>query len=226
MEYTSSVGWLAVGVVAVGAIGAVRLLDARSRLARSLNYVVEFRQRLEHLMGSQDRNVYEWLTMNANRMQVHLGGGGIMTFRPPFANYVVHNYPVVLNVLAELRKCFSDSTLARGDLPSQYHALLDDALLRHEGTVRELHRRNSLSLRNPLKWLPVGASWLLALPVWLLESFGLVSHSAASRIESSRIFRLISSVAALLAFVSAIVGLVTGWEPFLAILHRVAPNAF
>lgn len=226
MEYTSHVGWLAAGVVAVGAIGAVRLLAARSRLAGNLNYVVEFRQKLGHLMGSQDRNVYEWLTMNANRMQVQLGDGGIMTFRPPFANYVVHNYPVVLNVLAELRKCFSDSLLSRGDLPNQYHALLDDALLRHEGTLRELRRRNSMSLRNPLKWLPVGASWLLALPVWLLESFGLVSHSVASRIEGSRVFRLISSLAAFFAFVSAIVGLVTGWEPFLAILHRVAPSAF
>ena len=225
MQYTP-VGWLAVGVVAIGAVGVVRLLVVRSRVAGNLSYIIEFRQRLEHLMGSQDRNVYDWLTMNANRMQAQLGGGGIMTFRPPFANYVVHNYPVVLNVLAELRKCFSDSLLARGDLPNQYHALLDDALLRHEGTLRELHRRNSLSLRNPLKWLPVGASWVLALPVWLLESFGLVSHSVASRIESSRTFRLISSVAALLAFVSAVVGLVTGWEPFLAILRRAVPNAF
>jgi hypothetical protein len=177
-------------------------------------------------MQTSSRDTYEWLTLSASRMQRQLGSEGFITFRPPFANYVVNNYVVVPNVLMEIRKCFTDDVLSRGDLPAQYHALLEDALLRHEGTVRERIRLNTQSLFNPLKWFTRGVRVLLGLPVWVLESVGLISKASGDRFKSSRFFQFASGVAALVGFISAVIGLVTGWEPFLVLARKVVPYAF
>ncbi len=214
---------------ALGAILAVGLLDlaiARAGHASALLFVFEFRQKLASLLESGNRETYEWLTLNATRMQAQLGSEGIVSFRPPFANYIVPNYVVVPNALMEIRKCFDDSILSRGSLQSQYAALLDDALLRHQGTVEERVRRNTRSFLNPLKWLARGVSIILGVPIWILQSVGLVSEASGTRFRASRAFQVVSGFSALVGFASAVVGLVTGWEPFIALARKVVPYAF
>ena len=219
-------GWVGAILALLAVIGLIRLGIVRWRLTSQLFFVFDYRQRLDQLMQKRDRETYELLTLNATRMQAQLGAEGVLAFRPPFANYIVPNYPVVVNALAELRKCFSDESLSRGDLPAQYHALIEDALLRHEGTVHERVRRNTSALANPLKWFLTGVEWALGVPVWVLESFGLISRTSSTRFKASATFRVASGLAALVGFCSAVVGLVTGWEPFLAMVRKVLPYAF
>jgi hypothetical protein len=225
MSHVAQIGWVTTTFALFAVIGLVRLGGVRWRLTSQLLFVFDYRQRLSQLMQTRDRDTYELLTLDATKMQAQLGAEGVLSFRPPFANYIVPHYPVVVNALAELRKCFSDELLSRGDLAAQYHALIEDALLRHEGTVRERVRRNTRSLANPLKWLLTGVEWVLSVPVWVLESFGLVSKTSSTRFKASATFRVASGLTALMGFCSAVVGLVTGWEPFLMIARRL-PYAF
>ena len=218
--------FVALALLAVAAVGCGALLRARSRLTDQLVFAAEYREHLHALLERRERGPYEWLTLNANRMQVQMGSDGVIRMRPPHANYFVNNYAIVLNGLAEIRKYFSDDYLSRTDLPGQYGALIDDALLRHQGTVMEHRRLNGLSLRNPFNWLALGTQKLLAIPLWLLASLGVMSRGFASRVSSSSGFRVFSGLVAAVGFVSAVVGLVTGWEQFAAVVKRVVPGAF
>jgi hypothetical protein len=212
--------------LAVVAVGLGSLLRARRHITEQLLFAAEYRKHLHVLLEQRDGQAYEWLTVNANRMQSHMGSAGFLTMRPPHASYMVSNYAIVLNGLAEIRKYLSDSYLSGTDLPAQYGALIDDALLRHHGTLAERRRFNSGSLKNPFTWLAVGTQKLLAAPLWLLASLGVLSREVASRVASSSAFRVLSGVAATVGFVSAVVGLVTGWEQFIVIARSVVAGAF
>ena len=219
---------LLVGLVlgAVALTGLLSLVRARKKLIEALSFSREFQDNLHALLAQGSRATYEWLTRNAVRMQHQLGAFGVVTFCPPYANYVVNNYEVVTNGLAEIRKALSDGLLARGDLPAPYHALIDDALMRHQGIVQERTRQNSASLRNPIIWLAVGTQALFSAPLWLLASLGVLPARLVSRVRASAIFRVVSGLVAAIGFLSAVVGLVTGWSQFLEIARKVVPGAF
>ena len=226
MPALSPLLWVALAVVAVALAGLVAIARAHARLRQKLTLAVEFRSQVDAFLEEGNRDTYEWLTLHATRMQAQMGSEGIVTFRPPHANYVVNNYPIVVNALSELRKCLTDDMLSRGNLPHQYHALIDDALLRHQGTLTERLRLNGKSLRNPLQWAAFGTQWLLSLPLWFMASLGIISRSSATHLVASAVFRIVAGVAAAVGFISAIVGLVTGWEQFISIARKVLPGAF
>jgi hypothetical protein len=225
MPSLSATTWTLVSLAAVLALGLVVLVRARLKAAAHLAFTEEYRQKVHALVEQADGGSYEWLTLNANRMQIQMGRQGVITFKPPFANYMVRDYPVVLNVLGELRKCLSDSLLSR-NLLHQYHALLDDALLRYQGTLVERDREAAAAVRNPFAWFSVGARTLLSAPLWFLAELGIIPRSFASRVTASRTYRVLSGLVAGIGFVSAVVGLVTGWEQFAVILRKVVPGAF
>lgn len=212
--------WAFLILVSVLIIGLVVLVKSSARLASKVAFTAQYREQVAVLVEHANIDVYEWLTLNANRMQGQMGSQGLVTFRPPFANHVIQNYPVVLNVLAELRNCLSDDLLS-GNLLHQYHSLLNDALLRHQGSLIERHEHAFAAVKNPFAWLTTGIRTLLAAPLWLLAAVGVISHSVASRITSSSFYRVISGLVTLIGLISAIVGLVTGWEQFLVILRKV-----
>lgn len=217
--------WLLLALAALVIIGFIALLRSVSKVASDLEFTYKYREKFHVFVDDDDSQAYAWLTLNANRMQAQMGSQGLMTFKPPFANHVIHNYPVVLNVLPEVRKCLADQLLSRS-LLSEYASLLDEALMRYQGSLLEHHRMAVASAKNPVVWLASGIGSVLALPIWFLVSAGVLPRSFASRIVGSGFYRVLSGLVATLGFVSAIVGLVTGWEQFAVILRKLVPGAF
>ena len=217
--------WFLLSLLALCVIGLVAQLRATSSIASMLAFAADYRNRLHVLVDQGDSNAYEWLTLNANRMQMDMGSQGLTTFRPPFANHLIHNYPIVLNVLPEIRKCLSDRLLSQG-LLGQYASLLDEALVRHQGSLIEDHRQALATTKNPIAWLAIGVRSVLAAPLWFLAAAGVLPRSLASRVARSSTYRILSGLVATIGFVSAIVGLVTGWEQFADILRKVVSGSF
>lgn len=213
-------------LLALALVGLTVILRARRQLSEKLAFAQEYRSQLDALLEHTEQRTYEWLTLNANRMQAQMGPDGVVRMKPPHANYMVNNYAIVPNGLAEIRKFLSDEFFSQGDLPGQYHALIDDALLRHQGTLLQGLEINGASVRNPFKWLAVGTQVVLALPLWLLASMGVFSRAFASRLKGSSSFRVFSGLVATVGLVSAIIGIVTGWEQFIALARKVVPGAF
>lgn len=217
--------WFLLALAALFAIGLVSLLRSVSDVASNLEFAREYRDKFHEFVDQDNSQAYAWLTLNANRMQAQMGSQGLMTFKPPFANHMIRNYPVVLNVLPEVRKCLSDELLSRS-LLNDYASLLDEALMRYQGSLLEHHRMAVASAKNPVAWLASGIRSVLALPLWFLASAGVLPRSFASRIVGSSFYRVLSGVVATVGFTSAIVGLVTGWEQFTVILRKLVPGGF
>lgn len=212
--------WLFSALTAFFAVGLIALLRSVSKIASDLTFTVEYREKFHVFIDQDDPCAYEWLTLNANRMQGQMGSQGLLTFTPPFANHMIRNYPVVLNVLPELRKCLADEVLSRS-LLSDYASLLDESLLRYQGSLLERHRQALALAKNPVAWLASGIRSVLAVPLWFLASAGVLPRSFTSRIVGSSFYRVLSGLVATVGFTSAIVGLVTGWEQFAGILRKL-----
>lgn len=217
--------WFLLALAALFAIGLVTLLRSISEIASNLEFTREYRDKFHVFVDQDNSQAYAWLTLNANRMQAQMGLQGLMTFKPPFANHMIHNYPVVLNVLPEVRKCLADQLLSRS-LLSDYASLIDEALMRYQGSLLEHHRLAVASAKNPVVWLASGIRSVLALPLWFLASAGVLPRSFASKIVGSSFYRVLSGMVATVGFISAIVGLITGWEQFAVILRKLVPGAF
>jgi hypothetical protein len=148
-------------------------------------------------------------------MQTQLGISGICaSYRPPYANFQYSNYPIILNMLPELRNALNDSVLSNSQLVHQYSMALQDTLIRHLGSLHDLGEVNNHALRNPVIWLREGVRVITALPLTLLGWLGALSETTVTRLTSGRFFKTISSFAALVGFVSAVMGVVLGWEQF------------
>ena len=217
--------WFLLALAALFAIGLVALLRSVSEIASNLEFTREYRDKFHVFVDQDNSQTYAWLTLNANRMQAQMGSLGLMTFKPPFASHMIHNYPVVLNVLPEVRKCLTDQLLSRS-LLSDYASLLDEALMRYQGSLLDRHRMAVASTKNPVVWLASGIRSVLALPLWFLASAGVLPRSFASRIVGSSFYSVLSGLVATVGFISAIVGLITGWEQFAVILRKLVPGAF
>lgn len=217
--------WFLIALAAFCVVGLASLLRSANQFSLELKFTAEYREKLHAFVEKDDSSAYSWLTLNANRMQKQMGSQGLMTFRPPFANHMIHNYPVVLNVLPEIRKCLTDQLLSQS-LLNQYASLLDEALMRYQGSLIEHHREAVGLVKNPVVWLASGIRSVLAAPLWFLASAGVLPRWLTLRIVGSGVYRVLSGLIATVGFVSAIVGLVTGWEQFAVILHRVVSAAF
>lgn len=225
MQTLSAGTWFLLTLTAIVAVGVVVLLRSLREISTAVAFTEQYRTHVSVFVNHADFSAYEWLTLNVNRMQTQLGSQGLMTFKPPFANHMIHNYPIVLNILPELRTCLTDDLLSR-NLLHQYRDMLDDALLRHQGSLIE-RRRDALSaLKNPFAWVTTGISTVLSAPLWFLAAVGVIPLAFASRIAASRFYRVLSGLIATVGFVSAIVGLVTGWDQFMTILRKVLPSGF
>ena len=144
--------WFLLALAALFATGLVTLFRSVSKIASDLEFIYEYREKFHVFAAQGDSQAYAWLTLNANRMQAQMGTQGLMTFKPPFANHMIHNYPVVINILPEVRKCLTDHLLSQS-LLSEYASLLDEALMRYQGSLLEHHRTAVVSAKNPVFWL-------------------------------------------------------------------------
>jgi hypothetical protein len=207
---------IALLVIGVAAIGLVALLASKRRVADHQDLVQEFGRKFADFTRSEggDIEAYTWLTMNSPRMQVAMGSHGIYAaFRPPFANYQYRDYPIILNLLPELRRALADPILSRS-LAEQYHSAISEALLRYAGSLEQRTENVHSELRNPVIWLREGVRWIVALPLTMLSWVGLLSPGRARAISYGGVFRVVSAIVTLVGFVSAVMGIVLGWSQF------------
>ena len=147
-------------------------------------------------------------------MQNQMGSQGVISkFKPPYADYVISNYAIVLNMVPSLNEAFRDYLLR--DQAEQYARAIDEALLRHHGLLCDGYDQLYSKLRNPLAWFQEGIGQVAGLPLYALGMFGVISLSTAGNIISSAIFRVLSGVLTFIGFSSGILTLIVGWDEFL-----------
>jgi hypothetical protein len=172
---------------AVLVIGLIKIIVRLRGQVERETLVHEFLEKLRDYAGSRGGNgeAYGWLTMRANKMQNQLGGDGIFAaYRPPYARHQFTNYPIILNMLPELRQAYGSYSLSDHVAP-QLVAVLQEALIRHVGTLQDQRTNLTKQLKNPFVWLREGVRFVLELPLSLLYAESL---ALARSIGSSAVF--------------------------------------
>ena len=183
--------------LAVFLVGFIHLFRSKTVISEEMKLARDFFEKLRRYIDSrgEDVDAYTWMIHRSDKMQAQLGSGGVFAaYRPPFANYQYKHYPVVLNMLPDLRNALTERFGGGSDLASQYGATLGDTLVRHVGVLDDRGADLAKLLRNPIVWFREGIRILIGLPVSLLGWLGILSVWRVSRIIGGRVFQLLSGL--------------------------------
>lgn len=199
------------GVTIVGFVSlGLQLRAAVERIKFSDEFLSKFRK-----VASSDRfssEDYTWLTQKSVIMQGYAGFLGQFAYRPAFENYMIQNYPIIMNTIPKIRA---------GDVHSQDLFACEEAVVRYIGMMDEIRSDLLKQLFNPISCFTEGIGVIFSIPIRFLHWFNIVGESFTSAIFKSWIFRFFSGLAALVAFLSALMSLILGWEKITTILSTL-----
>ena len=134
-------------------------------------------------------------------MQLLLGPGGLMDYKPAGTISYIRGYPLLINTLPGIIEGSEEPEIVRR---------CAEMLIRHAGWLEDSIRSRLLQLINPVQWIVRG----LEIPGRFLTTLGVVKPS----VGEGPIFRLIT-------LVGIIVGILAGLDPATAFLrsHRIIP---
>ena len=154
-------------------------------------------------------------------MQNDMGGQGIIHgYRPPYQNFMYKSYPIILNMIPELRQAFEDDILS-SRLAGQYSAALQEAMVRHLGNLEDALKGQKAAIKNPIIWLREGVRGITSFPASLLGWLGIISESTAYRFQSSISIKVISGLVTIVGLVSAVFTIILGWNQFLSTINAI-----
>lgn len=201
-------------LIAVVSIGYLSTLRRIRKVKADRDFAEVFLSDLNIYGESQgaDEDIYVSLTRRSNIMQNALGSQGILArYKPPGANYMLSNVPVVLNMLPQLHNYFSDEWLRDRPIAYETYCMIRDAILRHIGTSEEHIDSLSKDLCNPFIQLRLGVEMLIMAPLDLLSSFGIISASRNYKIHQSAWTQLFAGIVSLITLVSGAFTIIVGW---------------
>ena len=209
-------------VIGIMSIGLLRILFWRRKMLERHNNVADYLEKFNLFIEKDDKDlkVYSSLLHDSDKIQNILGSFGICDLRPPFANYLINNYQIILNAIPEIKKEIEDPYRNTSNSLKHYIDLVSQSLIRFGGSSSEAIKEYNSDLKNPIKWFLEGVKFIISLPVEILLQIGLINEHSASKVRGSYIIKIISAILALVGFVSAILGIIVGWENFLEIINK------
>lgn len=188
-------------------IGFFSLFRDIGLVAEKYELIVEFRNRfvkfaVKYFDDSElDNEEYQWLLENVDEISSLLGGADTMTYRPAYANYVINNYQLLINLLPSFN---SSMGAHRDDATSAY-----SILTRYVGSLGKRVTEQREKLRNPINWLLEGVAIVLSAPLLLLRQFGILSQSTYGAVRNSSMMRIVSGLIALVGTIDTAYIIVT-----------------
>jgi hypothetical protein len=205
------------GVILIGFISIRRKLKT---VNENIIFEDEFLSNLKKFVEQQDMNMYGWLIHRSHKMQTMMGSYGILAqFQLPYKSYIYQNYPVILNVIPMIQQSFS--TFGLENMGREYATLVHEAILRHIGAMEDKKEALEKDIINPLTIIREGMQSIVKLPLLILFSFGLLNRRIYDVVSASGVFKVVSGIIGFIGFLSAVVGLITGWEQFIKMLDKL-----
>ncbi len=213
------------GIFTIFIIGFVQVYNRHKRVLSKIDFAGEYRNKFLEFSnkyfrtydsfthsGNFDGELYVWLTMNVSKIQDYVGSFGIMSYKPAFQNYMINKYQIIINTTPKFR----DGTVEEFDVNS-----VDDCLLRYIGYMEEHCKNTKKSLRNPIVWFREGFREISNVPIFILNSFGIISNHTVNSIKDSIIYKVITGLIALVTLISGLVTIVVGYDQTLEFVNRL-----
>ena len=217
--------FIILGILAVFIIGFVKVYNFHSIVIKNIDFASEYRSKFAdfskkyfktyerwNYSGDVDYKLYEWLTMNVFKIQNNIGPFGIITYKPPFTNYMIDNYQIIINTLPKFRN---------GQVEIYDANMVDDCLLRYIGHLEEYRKVTQKDLRNPIVWFREGFREIMSIPIFILSWFGIISNQTVNSINNSSIYKVISGLIALVTLVSSVVTIIVGYDQTIEFVNRL-----
>lgn len=188
-------------LISVLAIGFIRIAYSKNKSHERFNFAQEYLDNFHKLItsygphSSLDADAYTWLTLNVFKMQQQMGYFGVITnYQPPFQNYLIPRYQILVNVLDEM---------GRNEAENREVNTVQNALIRYIGYLIEQDNNHSNNLKNPIIWFQKGIQSLLLFPLYLLYWFELLDIDFVSKANTNIIVKIIVFVAAIISFLAS-----------------------
>lgn len=193
-------------------IGLVRLIAGHKDIIGRHNfaheYLSKFNQFAESYQKSFDVDLYVWLMSKVDKIQTQTAFCGLVDYRPPFANYYLKNYQIILNTIPKMHT---------RDANVHDISMCQDALIRYTGILSDRVCLSISRIKNPFTWLQEGVSFLLIIPMLVLQWTGLLNPSRVDAVILSPVFRIFSGIVMLLGLIASILTIILGWHDFIRI---------
>lgn len=182
----------------------------------TVDFINKFRLFCNRLNGERtyDSEAYEWLVLKSSKMQRLMGGMGILSYRPAFANYIHNNYPVILNGIPSIR----EAHFQLGFGADAHMSMVDDSLLRYAGARETLLEIAQKEARNPLIWLREGVRFIVTSPISLFYWSGLMQYGTYNALSNNFFVKLVSFLIGLVGVVGSIVGITVDYSTFFKLI--------
>lgn len=211
--------WVAVGILGILTTGFIRIRQAMSKLLDERDEVHRYIQAFGRYNTSNgaDGEAYGELIDRSVRIQQVMGPLGIMrNYVAPFGRFVAAKYEIIMNGVPAMRHEMDRFAGGR-----DYRNLVGEALGRFIGWAEDRIQVKAREIRNPVIWFREGVAGLLLLPVWLLQSVGLLSPSGTARFAASPLFRYLTGLVSLLGFIATLIEITLGGENALDVWLRL-----
>lgn len=214
-------------IVALIIIGAIEKIISIRKLSQRLEYTSKYRNdfivfcnrvRETHKLEGDD---YYKLMQDENKIQRELGVNGIISvYQDPAAGIQMNNYPIFLNFFGELRNYMTSPYL----FEERIYLLVstcDEALTKHIGVLKEAIEIGYSKLKNPFACFANGMSFIISLPVRILEWCGVINSDTSKRILNSRLQEIINKIVVLIGLISSMITIIMGWDIFIQIVKTL-----
>jgi hypothetical protein len=217
---------ITVGIfVLIVGIGFLTILNRLRGFKDDFNFAFEYRDKFVSFAntflstynqfsrnGTIDNEKYIWLTKNVNKIQSDMGPFGVMDFIAPFQTYQVKNYQIVVNSIPKFRS----QNIDQFEINS-----VDDSLLRYIGNLEEIIKLVQKKLKNPIIGFQEGIQSIISLPLYFLSWFGIISRQLIFKVKDNIIFKLITGITGLVAFISGIVTIIVGKDQTIEFIKKL-----
>lgn len=203
---------LLVAVAALGGVLAILFGVGRHRINSAISenekagvLVKEFHQDLVQFANShgQDQGAYTRLSFKSSSVEKALGYDNYVS-GVRIGHYQLQGAPLLPLAIQEMRRQLGDYLWNKDGLAAA--DIVQTTLYRHLGRrqqIAESLAQEANSFRSCVAW---GWSLVAAIPIAILESFGLLTPNGGRAVRQSLLFRLWSLLLALAAFAGPVIG--------------------
>lgn len=210
-----------IGIMLLGGICKyIKLREIPKRLDYTQQYRNDFVE-LHNKIGSTgklDDNLYYKLMQDQNKMQRELGLDGIVSiYTDPAAGLQYKNYPLILNFFNELRIMMTEPSIFEERIYLLFGSC-NEALTKHIGVLNEAQELGYKKIKNPFHLFSCGISYIVGLPVKILEWCGIINSNSRDKALGSKICSALEKIVTLLSLIAAIISITTGWSQFIGLI--------
>ncbi|WP_186430060.1 hypothetical protein [Clostridium sp. BSD9I1] len=192
-------------------IGLIKIICKIHKYIQDYNFVNEYALKLSNtLKGNIKDGEYTYILNNITKLSDTMGDYGNFSYKPPFANYIYNNYSIIDIILNY-----------NGGITNEELNLALKATLIYLGECNNKIERSKDKLKNPLILFAEGFRFVFNIPLFMLNSLGIISANMYHKIKHNVVYYFIQNMISLIGFISSVIGMIQEKEVLMNIYNSI-----